>query len=127
VTGDDLLERHPRQRTGPFHHALGALDVLGVVEVDQALHDERLEELQGHLLGQTTLVQLQLRTDHDDRTAGVVDALAQQVLTEATLLALEHVGQRLQRTVARAGDGTTATTVVEERVHSLLQACASRC
>ena len=74
-------------------HALGALDVLRVVEIDQALHDERLEQLERHGLGQTALVQLELRADHDDRTAGVVDALAEQVLAEAALLALEHVAR----------------------------------
>ena len=46
------------------------------------LHHERLEELEGHLLGQAALVQQQLRADDDDRTAGVVDALAEQVLAE---------------------------------------------
>jgi SpoVK/Ycf46/Vps4 family AAA+-type ATPase len=102
-------------------HALGALDVLRVVEVDQPLHDERLEQLERHLLGQAALVQLELRADDDDRTAGVVDALAEQVLAEAALLALEHVGQRLQRTVARAGDRTAAAAVVEQRVDGLLQ------
>ena len=72
-------------------------------------------------LGQTALVQLELRADDDDRTGRVVDALAQQVLAEPALLALEHVGQRLQRTVARAGDRTAAAAVVEQRVHGLLQ------
>src|SRR5665647_88293 len=127
VFGDDLFEDVPHVAiafvvsASPLDHALGALDVLSVVEVDQPLHHERLEELQGHLLGQTTLVQLQLRTDDDDRTAGVVDALAEEVLAEATLLALEHVGERFQRTVAGARDRATTTAVVEERVHSLLQ------
>src|SRR5690606_22756229 len=92
-----------------------------VTEVDQALDHERLEQLQSHLLGQTALVQLQLRADDDDRTAGVVDALAEQVLTEAALLALEHVAERLQRTVAGAGDGASTTAVVEQRVDGLLQ------
>ena len=73
------------------------------------------------MLRQAALVQLELRADDDDRTARVVDALAEQVLTEAALLALEHVGQRLQRTVARSGDRATATTVVEQRVDGLLQ------
>ena len=59
--------------------------------------------------------------DHDDRTARVVHALAQQVLTEATLLALEHVRQRLQRTVAGARDRAAAAAVVEQRVDGLLQ------
>src|SRR4030095_11236769 len=86
----------PHERPLPRDHPLGRLDVLRVVQVDQALHHERLEQLQRHLLGQAALVQLQLRADHDDRTAGVVDALAEQVLTEPALLALEHVGQRLQ-------------------------------
>src|SRR6201996_5917131 len=71
VLGDDLLEHVPHDRAGPLHHPLGRLDVLRVVEVNQALHHERLEQLQRHLLGQTALVQLELRADHDDRTAGV--------------------------------------------------------
>ena len=64
---------------------------------------------------------LQLRTDHDDRAAGVVDALAEQVLAEAALLALEHVGERLQRALVGAGDELAAAAVVEQRVHRLLQ------
>ena len=73
------------------------------------------------LLGQAALVQLQVRTDDDDRTAGVVDALAEQVLAEPTLLALEHVREGLQRPVARTGDRSTTTTVVEQHVDGLLQ------
>ena len=91
------------------------------LQVDQPLHHERLEQLQRHLLGQAALVQLELRADHDDRTAGVVDALAEQVLPEPALLALEQVRQRLQRPVARAGHRTAATAVVEQRVDRLLQ------
>ena len=41
--------------------------------------------------GQAALVQLELRANHDDRTAGIVDALAEQILPEAALLALQHV------------------------------------
>ena len=102
-------------------HALGRLDVLGQLGVDEPLHDERLEQLERHLLGQAALVQLQRRADDDDRTARVVDALAEQVLAEAALLALEHVGQRLERAVARTGDRTAAAAVVEQRVDGLLQ------
>ena len=72
-------------------HALGGLDVLRVLEVHEPLHHERLEQLERHDLRQAALVQLQLRADDDDRAAGVVDALAEQVLAEAALLALEHV------------------------------------
>ncbi len=90
-------------------------------QVHEALHHERLEQLERHLLGQTALVQLELRARDDDRTARVVDALAEQVLTEATLLALEHVGERLERAVAGTGDRATTTAVVEQRVDGLLQ------
>ena len=83
--------------------------------------DERLEQLERHLLRQAALVQLQLRTDHDHRAAGIVDALAEQVLAEAALLALQHVGERLQRTLVGAGDDAAAAAVVEQRVDRLLQ------
>src|SRR6202012_776584 len=66
-------------------------------------------------------MQLEFGTDDDDRTAGVVYALAEQVLAEPALLALEHVGQRLQRTVARTRDRAAAATVVEEAVNGLLE------
>ena len=118
---DDLLEHVPDLRTRTLDHALGALDVLRVAQVDQALDHERLEQLERHLLGQTALVQLELRSDDDDRTARVVDALAEQVLAEPALLALEHVAQRLQRAVAGTRDGAAAAAVVEQGVDGLLQ------
>ena len=54
--------------------------------------DERLEQFQRHLLRQPALMKLQFRTNHDHRAAGIIDALAQQVLPETALLALEHIG-----------------------------------
>src|SRR5699024_5006053 len=50
-----------------------------------------------------------------------VHALTQEVLAETTLLALEHVRQRLERTVTRAGDRATATAVIEQGVDRLLE------
>ncbi len=49
------------------------------------------------LVGKPALPHLELGPDDDDRAAGVVDALAEQVLAEPALLALEHVGQGLER------------------------------
>ena len=66
-------------------------------------------------------MQLQVGAHHDDRAARVVHPLAQQVLAEPALLALQHVGQGLQRPVARPGDGAAAAAVVNEGVHRLLQ------
>ena len=118
---DDVLEDVPDDLLDALHEPLGALDVVRVALLDQLAHDEGLEQLESHLLGQPALVQLEVRADHDDRAARVVHALAQQVLAEAALLALEHVGQALQAVVARAGDGAAATAVVDERVTGLLQ------
>src|SRR5262249_49489964 len=83
--------------------------------------DERLEELERHLLRQTALMQFQLGSDNDDGTAGVVDALAEQILTEPPLLALQRIGERLQRTVVRTAQHTTPASVVEERIDGFLQ------
>ena len=80
-----------------------------------------LEQLNGHLLGQAALVNLQFRAHHDNGTAGVVHPLAQQVLAEPALLALEHVGQGLQGPVVGAGDRAAPAAVVDEGVHGLLQ------
>ena len=121
VLADDVLQDGPDLGLAPFDHALGRLDVLGEALVDQLLHDERLEQLQGHDLGQAALVELQRRTGHDDRTTRVVDALAEEVLAEPPLLALQHVGQRLQRAVAGPGHGATPSTVVEQGVDRLLE------
>ena len=53
VVPDDLFEHVPHDALATVDHALGALDVLRVVQVDQALHDERLEQLERHDLRQT--------------------------------------------------------------------------
>ena len=118
---DDVFEHVPHLRAATLDHALGRLDVLRQLGVDQALHHERLEQLERHQLGQTALVQLERGADDDDRTARVVDALAQQVLAEAALLALQHVGQRLERAVARTGHRAATPPVVEQRIDRFLQ------
>lgn len=127
VLGDDLFQDVVHDRAAALDHALGRLDVLRVVQVHQALHHERLEELQRHGLGQTALVQLQLRADDDHGTRGVVHTLAEKVLTESALLALQHVAEGLERAVTGTGDRATAAAVVEQRVDGLLAASASRC
>ncbi len=66
-------------------------------------------------------MQLQLRPDDDDRAAGVVDPLAQEVLAEAPLLAFEHVREGLQLVVAGGGYSAAAAAVVDEGVYRLLE------
>ena len=72
-------------------------------------------------LGRPHWCSLRSGTDHDDRAARVVDALAQQVLAEAALLALEHVREALEAVVAGAGDGAAAAAVVDQRVAGFLE------
>ena len=118
---DHLFEDIPDLRLLLFHQLLGLLDRLAEALGLQPRIDERLEQLERHLLRQAALMQLELRTDHDHRTAGIVDALAEQVLAEAALLAFQHVGERLQRTLVGAGDDAAAAAVVEQRVNRFLQ------
>ena len=58
---------------------------------------------------------------HDHRTTGVIYTLAQQILTETTLLTFDHVSKRLQWTLVRPGNSSSATTVVEQSVDRLLK------
>ena len=117
----DLFQHVPDLGALPVDQALGALDVVREVVLDQPAHDEGLEQLQRHLLRQAALVQLELGADHDHRAAGVVDALAQQVAAEAALLALEHVGQALQLALAAAADRPAAAPVVDQAVDGFLE------
>ena len=66
---DDLGQDIPYFALATLDHSLGRLDVLGDALVDKLLHDERLEQLESHQLGETTLVELEGRANHDDRTA----------------------------------------------------------
>src|SRR5699024_10062238 len=121
VLRNSFFQNVPNLWTLALNHALCGLNVLRIVVFHQTLHDEWLEQLQSHQLRQTTLMQLELRTNNNDRTARVVNALTQQVLTETTLLTLEQVAQGLQRTAAWTRYWATTTTVVEERVDRFLQ------
>ena len=123
---DDLVEDIPDLGGTSIDGALGGLDVVylelaDLLEVDEATHDEGLEELERHGGGQAALVQLERGIDDDDRAARVVDALAEQVLAETPLLTLEGLGERLQGAPATPRDGTAPAPVVEEGIHGLLQ------
>ena len=121
MLADDLFQHVPDQRVLLVHHFFGLLDGGAVPRLFQPVVDERFEEFQRHLFGQAALVQLQLRPDHDHRAAGVVHALAEQVLPEAALLAFERVGERLQRAVVGSAQHTAPPAVVEQRINGFLQ------
>ena len=121
VVLDDLFQDVPNNRFLLLHHFLGLLDGGAMSGLLEPVVDKWLEEFERHLLGQTTLVQLELWAYHNDGAARVVDALAQQVLTEAALLALQCVGERLQRAVVGATQYASAASVVEQGVYGFLQ------
>src|SRR5690606_7206070 len=83
--------------------------------------DERAVEFQRHRLGQAALVQLQLGTDDDHRTPGVVHALTEQVAAEATLLPLEHIAEGLEFAPSAAAERLPALAVVDQAVHRFLK------
>ena len=118
---DHFLQDIPNLFVLALQHLLGALDRIGVALLFQLANDEWLEQFQSNLLRQTTLVQFQSRTHHDDRTSGIIDTLTKQVFTETTLLTLNHIGQRLQRSVTGPEHWSFATIVVEQSVDRLLQ------
>ena len=72
-------------------------------------------------MGRPHWCNFRLRTDHNDRAARVVHALAEQVLAEAALLALQHVRETLERTTTLSGHRASATSVVKEGVDRLLE------
>ena len=90
---DNAFQNVPYLRTYFFHHSLGALDVMGVTVFHQFFHNKRLEQFQSHFLWQSTLPEPQFRTYYDYGTAGVVNTLAQQVLSETPLLPFQHIGK----------------------------------
>src|SRR5690348_4780508 len=118
---DHLFEDVPHFRPLLLDHALRRLDRAGeAVELELRV-DEWLEELERHLLRQAALMQLQFGADNDDRAARIVDALAQEVLAEAALLAFQHVRERLQRAFVGAGNDPAAPAVIEQRIDGFLQ------
>ena len=118
---DHLVEDREDLGSLRLDEHLRLLDVVDDVLLHELLHDEGLEELEGHLGGKAALPHLELGADDDDGAAGVVDALAEEVLAEAPLLALEHVGQRLEGPVRGALHDALLLRVVEEGVDGLLE------
>ncbi len=121
VLADDLVEHVPDLGLLLLDQLLGLLDGRRLAQRLQPRVDERLEQLERHLLRQPALVQLHLGAHDDDGAARIVDTLAEQVLAEAALLALQHVGQRLQGALVGARDDAPAPAVVEQRVDRFLQ------
>ncbi|MPN33751.1 hypothetical protein SDC9_181242 [bioreactor metagenome] len=69
VLPDDIFKNIPDLGLNLLHGALGGFNVVGDTQLDQPFHHKGLEQLKRHLLGQAALVQLEFRTDDDNRTS----------------------------------------------------------
>ena len=118
---DHLFKDIPHLGPHFFNGTLCALDVVAVLQVHKPFHHEGLEQLQSHFLRQAALVQFQFRTDDDNAAAGVVNALAQQVLAEPALFAAKQIAQGFQRPVSGTRHGAAAAAVVDQGVNGFLQ------
>ena len=116
-----ILQNRPDFREILVQFPLRILDGVHLVVINDAVVNERLEQLQRHALGESTLVELEVGPHDDHGSPGVVHALTKQVLAEAPLLALEHVRERLQWALVGTDHRASATSVVKEGVHRFLQ------
>ncbi len=121
MLADHLVENIPNFRLFLFDKLFGLLDGRRQTLRVETRIDKGLEQLQRHFLRQAALMQFEIGTDHDHGAARIIDPLAKQILTEPALLALQHIGQRLQRTLVGAGDDAAAPAIVEQCVDGLLQ------
>ena len=102
MTLHHILQNIPDNWLTTINNLLGTLDSLYDTTLNQLTDDEWFVKLCSHQLWKTALAHLQLRTYNDYRTSRVVNTLTQQVLTETSLLTLQRIRERLQRTIALA-------------------------
>src|ERR1041385_133561 len=121
MTLGHFLENVPDLGRLAFNHLFRTAHSMYVTEVFQPTDNERLEKHECHLLWQTALEQLQFRANDNHRSARIIDAFAEEVLAETAALALEHVAERLERTVACPRHGATMSAVIEQSVYRFLE------
>ena len=118
---DNFLQNIPHFCLQTLHHLLRALDIVRNSLCYQLLHNEWLKQLNSHLFRQAALINLQLRTYHNNGTPRIVYTFPQKVLTEASRLTFQHVRQGLQRPVSRSRNRTSPAAIINQCVYCLLQ------
>ena len=88
-----IFQNVPYHRFLAVDNLFGALDSLYNTTLNELADYKRLVKFRRHILGNTAFMHFQFRSDNDYRTSRVIDTLTEKVLTEATLLALERVGE----------------------------------
>ena len=104
-----ILEDVPDDRLATVDDFLRRFHRLHDATLDELTDDEWLVKFSCHKFGQTALSHLQFRTHNDNRTGGIVDTLTKEVLAETSLLTLERIRERLQRTVRLTLHGSALT------------------
>ena len=93
VLANHIFKNIPNDRALVFHLALGCLYGAGNTHYFELVEDKRLEQFQRHFLRQAALMQFELRADHDYRPSGIIHPFTQQILTEPSTFALDHIGK----------------------------------
>ncbi len=89
----DLVKGIPYFRGLPFHHFFCALYSGNIPFCFKTAVNKRLKEFQGHLFGKSALMQAESRSNHNNRSSGIVDPLSQKILAKSSLFSLEHVAK----------------------------------
>ena len=84
----NILKHIPYLGLKLFDHLLCALDIVRRTVGYKLLHNKGLEKLYRHLLWKTALIYLKLGTYDDNASSGIIHALSEKVLTEASALTL---------------------------------------
>src|SRR3989338_6515275 len=90
---NNLVKNIPNFQLSPFHHLLRALYAVDKALLLKFFYYERFEKFERHLLRKAALIKFKFRPHDYDASAGIIDALAQKVLPEPSLLPLQHVAQ----------------------------------
>jgi hypothetical protein len=118
---DDVIKNIKDYRILSLNHLLGILDSGTVTPPEKFPDNERIKELQAHLLGKSAFIEMEFRPNNNNGTTRIIDAFPEQVLAKAPLFALEHIAEGLEWTVVMSLDGTKPPGIVEEGVNGFLQ------
>ena len=118
---DNILQNIPYSRLQLLNHFLGVLNVVRSSVGNKLFHNERFEQLNGHLFRKTTLINLKFRSYNDNGTSGIVNSFTEKVLTETSGFTFQHIRKGFQGSVSRTCYRTSATTVVDQGINSFLK------
>src|SRR4030042_3039907 len=111
---NNFFENCPNVLLSSFEHSFCALYGIGQPSFFQFPYNKGLEEFESNFFRQAALVQLEVRTDNNNGTCRIVNALAAQILSKSALLAFYHICKTLERSVVAAKYRPSASAVIEK-------------